>query len=314
MASAVDEVRRFNRFYTRTIGTLQEHLLQSDFSLTEVRVLYELAHRHRPTAAELVRDLGLDAGYLSRILGRFEKLRLIAKSASPSDLRSALLSLTAEGEQVFAPLDRRSSDEVAALLGKLAPAGEARLLEAMRTIESLRGVERPRRGEIALRQHQPGDLGWVVQRHGELYWREWRYDERFEALVAGIVAGFVAKLDPRRERCWIAERDGERLGCVFLVAGGARTAKLRLLLVEPHARGAGLGRRLVEACIAFAHEAGYRRIVLWTQNELAAARAIYQRAGFHRVAEEPHDSWGRQGLVAETWELRLPAPGIPAAT
>jgi DNA-binding MarR family transcriptional regulator/GNAT superfamily N-acetyltransferase len=292
---AVAQVREFNRFYTRTIGVLHERLLDSDFSLTEVRVLYELAHRDRPTAADLCRDLGLDAGYLSRMLRRFERLKLVTAAPSETDRRARLLSLTARGRAVFAPLDRRSSEEVAAMLAQVDQAG---LVEAMRTIRRL--LEKTP-GEVVLRAHRPGDLGWVVQRHGELYWQEWRYDERFEKLVAGIVSEF----DPARDRCWIAERDGERVGSVFLVRKSATVAKLRLLLVEPHARGLGVGKRLVAECVKHAREAGYRRIVLWTQSELAAARGIYQKAGFRKTAEERHDSWSRTGLVSETWELSL---------
>ena len=308
---AVDEVRGFNRFYTRTIGVLQEHLLDSAFSLTEVRVLYELAHHERPTATDLCRDLGLDAGYLSRILRRFGKLRLLAAAVSPDDGRVRFLSLTPKGRAVLAPLERRSSEEVAALIERLPAPEQARLVQSMRTIESLLGAAAPA-SEVVLRPHRPGDMGWVVQRHGELYWQEWRYDERFEALVAGIVASFVQNCDSARERCWIAERDGERLGSVFLVRQSATVAKLRLLLVEPHARGLGIGRRLVAECVRFAREAGYRKIVLWTQSELLAARSIYAKAGFALSGEGRHDSWGRSGLVAESWALRL--SGTPAGS
>ena len=308
---AVEEVRGFNRFYTRTIGVLQENLLDSAFSLSEVRVLYELAHRERPTATDLCRDLGLDAGYLSRILRRFGKLRLLAAAVSPDDGRVRFLSLTPKGRAVLAPLERRSSEEVAALIERLPAPEQARLVQSMRTIESLLSAAAPA-SEVVLRPHRPGDMGWVVQRHGELYWQEWRYDERFEALVAGIVASFVQNFDSGRERCWIAERDGERLGSVFLVRQSATIAKLRLLLVEPHARGLGIGRRLVAECVRFAREAGYRKIVLWTQSELLAARGIYAKAGFALSGEERHDSWGRSGLVAESWALRL--SGTPAGS
>ncbi|MFN2546290.1 MAG: GNAT family N-acetyltransferase [Myxococcales bacterium] len=308
---AVAQVREFNRFYTRTIGVLQERLLDSEFSLTEVRVLYELSHRDRLTASDLCRDLGLDAGYLSRILRRFEKLRLVAVEKSPADARTRLLSLTPRGRAVFAPLDRRSSEEVAVLLAGMAEEDRSRLVQSMRTIaELLRKPAAP--DEVVLRPHRPGDMGWVVQRHGELYWQEWRYDERFEALVAEIVAHFVQNFDSARERCWIAERGGERLGSVFLVRQSATVAKLRLLLVEPHARGLGIGRRLVDGCVQFARDAGYRKVVLWTQSELLAARRIYAACGFERAGEERHDSWRRTGLVAESWELRL--SGTPAGS
>ena len=294
---AVDEVRGFNRFYTRTIGVLQENLLDSAFSLSEVRVLYELAHRERPTATDLCRDLGLDAGYLSRILRRFGKLRLLAAAVSPDDGRVRFLSLTPKGRAVLAPLERRSSEEVTPCL---APVGAFDTGAG----PSWPATSRPRR--LRLR----GGVG--MQLAVQLYWQEWRYDERFEALVAGIVASFVQNFDSGRERCWIAERDGERLGSVFLVRQSATIAKLRLLLVEPHARGLGIGRRLVAECVRFAREAGYRKIVLWTQSELLAARSIYAKAGFALAGEGRHDSWGRSGLVAESWALRL--SGTPAGS
>jgi DNA-binding MarR family transcriptional regulator/N-acetylglutamate synthase-like GNAT family acetyltransferase len=300
---AVEDVREFNRFYTRTIGVLDEHLLESDFSLTEVRVLYELSHRERPTATELSRELGLDAGYLSRILRRFGRLRLVETEKSSRDGRSRLLSLTPRGRATFAPLDRRSSEQVEALLAGVSDADRERLVRSMQRIAGILGRAAP--APVTLRPHRPGDMGWVVQRHGELYWREYRYDERFEALVAEIVAHFVRDFDSARERCWIAERGGERLGSIFLVRESAEVARLRLLLVEPHARGLGVGRRLVDACIGFARESGYAKIVLWTQSELLAARRIYEACGFARVGEEPHRSWGREDMVAESWELEL---------
>lgn len=301
----VQTIRRFNRFYTRQIGVLQEHLLQSQFSLTEVRVLYELAHREQLTAGELCQDLGLDRGYLSRMLQNFESQGWIKTAASPEDRRKVFLALTAKGHKVFAPLDQRSSDEVSALLGKLSPPQQEKLLSAMRNVESVLAPSPHVGASYVLRTHRPGDMGWVVWRHGVLYSQEYGYDERFEALVAGIVAEFVEKLDPARERCWIAETDGENLGAVFLVKKTRSVAKLRLLLVEPSARGLGIGKRLVDECLRFAREAGYKKIVLWTQNELVAARRIYQHAGFELVAEEKHSSWSRKDLVAETWELKL---------
>jgi DNA-binding MarR family transcriptional regulator/N-acetylglutamate synthase-like GNAT family acetyltransferase len=302
---AVQAIRRFNRFYTRQIGVLEEHLLQSPFSLTEVRVLYELAHRPRLTAAELGEDLGLDRGYLSRILENFENQAWIMVTPSPQDRRKQFLSLTAKGRKSFAPVERRASDQVAAMLSKISPAHQQSLLAAMEEIENVLAPGTADTPTYALRQHRPGDMGWVVQRHGELYWQEYHYDERFEGLVAEIVARFIQNLDPQRERCWIAEKDGQKVGSVFLVNKSASVAKLRLLLVEPSARGLGIGRGLVEECVGFAQEAGYKRVMLWTQSELAAARRIYQAAGFQRVAEESHNSWGRKNLVAETWELRL---------
>jgi DNA-binding MarR family transcriptional regulator/GNAT superfamily N-acetyltransferase len=301
----VQTIRRFNRFYTRQIGVLQEHLLQSQFSLTEVRVLYELAHREQLTAGELCQDLGLDRGYLSRMLQNFESQGWIRTAASPEDRRKVFLALTAKGREVFVPLDQRSSNEVSALLSKLSPTQQEKLLSAMRNVESILAPSSQTGPDYILRTHRPGDMGWVVWRHGVLYSHEYGYDERFEALVAGIVAEFVEKLDPTRERCWIAEKDGENLGTVFLVKKSATVAKLRLLLVEPSARGLGIGKRLVRECVRFGREAGYKKIMLWTQSELTAARRIYQNAGFKLIAEEKHRSWGRKDLTAETWELRL---------
>jgi DNA-binding MarR family transcriptional regulator/N-acetylglutamate synthase-like GNAT family acetyltransferase len=300
----IEAVRRFNRFYTRRIGVLQEGLLDSPWSLTEVRVMYEVAHRPGVAAAELATDLGLDRGYLSRILRRFEDEGLLARETG-ADARRRHLRLTAKGKRTFAPLDKRSQRQVDALLGALDADGRQRLLSALQTVERTLVPATQPKSEAILRGHRPGDIGWVVQRHGELYVREYGYDERFEALVADIVARFVERFDPARERCWIAELDGERVGSIFLVAQSKTIAKLRLLLVEPAARGLGLGRRLVTECIAFAREAGYRKVVLWTQGELDAARHLYAEAGFRKTDESRHDSFGRQGLVAETWELKL---------
>ena len=302
----VEAVRQFNRFYTRQIGLLQEGLLHSPFSLTEVRVLYELANRRIPTAVELCRDLGLDAGYLSRILQRFEKRGLIKRSTSKTDGRQSLLSLTRKGRQVFDPLNRKSSEEVAGMLAALPVSGQKKLVEAMSSIESVLGArsadcDTP----YVLRAPRPGDMGWVVHRHGVLYFEEWGYDEHFEALVADIVSKFVRDFDPERERCWLAERRGEPVGSVFLVKESNTVAKLRLLLVEPAARGIGLGRRLVDECVSFARTAGYRKVVLWTQSELTAARHIYERSGFVIAGKERHSSWGREELVSEVWEKKL---------
>jgi DNA-binding MarR family transcriptional regulator/N-acetylglutamate synthase-like GNAT family acetyltransferase len=302
---SLDSVRRFNRFYTRQIGVLNEHLLDSPFSLSEMRVLYELAHRCSPTAAELCNDLGLDPGYLSRMLRSYEKQGLVTRTPSKADARRSLLSLTQKGQKTFAPYETRSREQITALLAKVLPGHQKRLLDAMRTIEGVLGTPSDVHQAYVLRPHRPGDMGWVVQRHGELYWQEHHYDERFEALVAEIVAKFIQTFDPARERCWIAEKDGVNVGSVVLVKKSARVAKLRLLLVEPSVRGLGIGKRLVEECARFGREAGYRKILLWTQSELLAARAIYQKAGFHKIAEENHQSWGRKNLVAETWELKL---------
>ena len=300
----IQTVRRFNRFYTRQIGVLQEHLLESQFSLTEVRVLYEIAHRENTTAKDLGRDLGLDRGYLSRMLQSFEDHGWITSEPAPDDRRRQLLSLTAKGHKVFDPLERRSSEEVAAMLARLSPNQQKKFVAAIHDVESVLAPAQ-RSAAYTIRQHRPGDMGWVVQRHGELYWQEYHYDERFEALVAEIVAEFIQNLDPQRERCWIAEKDGERVGCIFLVKKSTSVAKLRLLLVEPSARGLGIGKRLVEECVSFARDADYKKILLWTQSELAAARGIYKSAGFELIGEERHDSWSRKNLIAETWELKL---------
>lgn len=297
----VEALRRFNRFYTRQIGVLHEGLLNSPFSLAEARVLYELAHRQTPTATELGKDLGLDAGYLSRILRRFAKDGLLVKAASKTDGRQALLSLTAEGRAAFAPLDRRSRGEIGEMLGKLPPREQARLIDAMRTIENSLG-EPP--APYLLRPHRPGDIGWVIHRHAALYAEEYGWDEGFEALVAEIGAKFIRDFDAKRERCWIAEREGDIVGSVFLVKHSASVAKLRLLLVEPAARGLGIGHRLVEECIRFARHIGYRQLTLWTNDILVAARRIYEAAGFRLVQEEKHHSFGHD-LVGQNWELDL---------
>jgi DNA-binding MarR family transcriptional regulator/N-acetylglutamate synthase-like GNAT family acetyltransferase len=302
----VAAARRFNRFYTRRIGVLHEGAYRSPFSLTEVRVLYELAHRDRPTATALGRDLGLDPGYLSRILRGFERRGLVLKTRSAADGRQSHLALTAQGRKVFAPLNARSHDEVAALLGGLSAAAQARVVGAMQTIERLLGdrAEPSSPASYLLRPLHPGDLGWVVHRHGALYAQEYGYDERFEALVADIVARFVQHYDPKRERCWIAEQNGEVVGSVFLVTHSKTVAQLRLLLVEPRARGSGIGSRLVSECVRFARQTGYRKLMLWTQSELRAARRLYEAAGFRLVRKERHSSFGQES-VAETWELDL---------
>jgi DNA-binding MarR family transcriptional regulator/GNAT superfamily N-acetyltransferase len=305
-ADRIDAVRRFNRLYTRRIGVLRGQYLGSPFTLSESRVLYELAHRDRVTAAELGRDLGLDAGYLSRLLRGAARRGLVERTPSPMDRRRTHLTLTAKGQRAFADLDARSRRETGALLDRFGDAGQRRLVQAMETIEA---VLEPPAGAAApagwlLRPPRPGDLGWIVHRHGALYAEEYGWDARFEGLVAGIVADFIRTVDPSRERCWIAERDGGVVGSVFLVRKSSSVAKLRLLYVEPSARGLGIGRRLVDECVRFARSAGYRRITLWTQSMLSAARAIYRSAGFALVKEEKHRSFGHD-LVGETWELEL---------
>ena len=304
-AAAVATVRRFNRFYTQRIGVLEAGHLGSPFSLAEVRVLYELAQKDDTTASEVARRLGLDAGYLSRILRRLGTKRLVARAAAPRDKRQTLLRLTDKGRSTFGPLDARANAAVAELVAGVSGADQRRLLEAMATIQSVLGDrEREPGGSVTLRAHEPGDLGWVVERHGAVYAAEHGWDQRFEGLVAGIVGDFVKNLDPQRERCWIAEKDGVRLGSVFVVKHSATVAKLRLLLVEPAARGHGVGRALVDECLRFARRAGYKKMTLWTNGVLHAARRIYEAVGFKLVAEEPQDEFG-EGLTAQTFELVL---------
>lgn len=301
-AHRINAIRRFNRFYTGRIGVLQECLLQSRFSLAEARVLYELAQRDGITASELGRDLDLDAGYLSRMLQGFERENLIVRAVSPADRRQSLLSLTETGREAFAPLDQRTREQVGELLGGLPEAAQTSLVAAMRRIETLMTARRA--APWLMRLHRPGDIGWVVARHGALYAEEYGFDHRFEALVAHVAADFLAKHDPARERCWIAECDGVNVGSVFLVGKTEEEAKLRLLIVEPAARGLGIGRRLVEECIAFARHCGYKRMTLWTNDILVAARNIYQQAGFRLVASAPHSDFGPP-CVGEDWELDL---------
>jgi DNA-binding MarR family transcriptional regulator/GNAT superfamily N-acetyltransferase len=287
---------------------LSEGVYRSPFSLTEVRVLYEIAHREGPSATKLTRELGLDAGYLSRILRGFGRRGLVKKSPSNTDARQNHLSLTAHGRKIFAVLDKRSDKEVGAMLAQLSGSDQSRLVGAMQTVEQLLGATQvsptANRAAYLLRPPQPGDMGWVVHRHGALYAREYGYDERFEALVAEIVAKFIQHFDAKRERCWFAVIDGETVGSVFLVRKSNTVAKLRLLLVEPKARGMGIGARLITECIRFARQVGYRKITLWTQSELEAARHLYQAAGFALVHKHRHDDFGRDSF-AETWELKL---------
>ena len=303
-AQQIEAVRRFNRFYTRQIGILREGLLDSPFSLTEVRVLYDLASRDQLTAAELTNDLGLDRGYLSRILQSFVTRGLIKKTRSKTDARQSFLELTAKGHKVFAPLDARSQKEVEAMLAKLSTGEQDSLIKAMQTIEGLFSRKPEPKVPYLIRSHQPGDMGWIVHRHGVLYSQEYGWDEDFEALVAEIVSDFIKNFDPKREHCWIAEREGEIVGSVFLVKKSKTVAQLRLLLVEPKARGLGIGKRLVDECIRFARQKDYRKIVLWTNDVLHTARHIYEAAGFRLVEGKPHHSYGRD-LVGQTWELML---------
>lgn len=304
MEKRVDAARRFNRFFTRRIGVLGEGLLRSAYSLTEARILFEIAHHDELTASDVSRDLDLDPGYLSRILNGLKQKGLIEKVRSETDGRQRLLRLTPSGREAFSLLDSRSREEIAEMIGGLTEGEQRRLLDAMRTIEGILGESTRSPDTFLLRQHEPGDMGWVVHRHGVLYAREYGWDEKFEALVAQIVADFINNYDPERERCWIAEMDGEAVGCVFLVKADDRTAKLRLLLVEPEARGLGLGKRLVEECVRFARNHGYEKITLWTNSVLDAARHIYEEQGFELVQEEEHHSFGKN-LTGQNWELIL---------
>ena len=297
----ISAVRTFNRFYTRKLGVLDQRLVKSPFSLSEARVLYELAQRKNLAAKEIGIELGLDPGYLSRIIQKLDDDGLIARKPLASDRRQYQLSLSAKGCRAFAKLDRSSHDAVADMLAPLARGDGQRLIAAMGAIERLLGG--PQQAAI-LREPLSGDIGWVVQSHGSLYASEYGFDSSFEVLVAEIAAKFLRSFDASRERCWIAELDGARVGSVFLVRHTDEIAKLRLLLVDPAGRGQGLGQRLVAECISFARACGYRRITLWTQSILLTARKIYQNAGFAQVASEPHRSFG-QSLIGETWELEL---------
>jgi DNA-binding MarR family transcriptional regulator/N-acetylglutamate synthase-like GNAT family acetyltransferase len=304
LGQRIDTVRRFNRFYTRRIGVLGDGLLGSPYSLAEARVLYELAHRDGPTAAELGRELGLDAGYLSRLVRGLERNGLVARTRSATDGRRSPLALTSKGRRAFATLNSRSNAEVGALLGGLSEAEQRGLVSALETAEAVLEARPGARVPYLLRTHEPGDIGWVIGQHGALYAREYGWDGTFEALVAEIAARFVRNFDPKRERCWIAERAGRNVGSVFLVRKSGTTAQLRLLIVAPEARGLGIGKRLVSECERFARQAGYRKIVLWTNRGLDAARHIYEEAGYRLVREEPHHSFGRD-LVGQYWEFRL---------
>ena len=303
-AAKVQAVRRFNRFYTRQLGLLDERLLKSPFSLAEARVIYELAHRERATATELASALGMDAGYLSRLLADLSRRRLIAKKPSEKDGRQSVLWLTEKGQSAFAGLNADSHHHIETLLGKLPPAEQNRLIDAMATIERLLGARAEAKTPYLIRPHQPGDMGWITHRHGVLYNLEYGWDEHFEALVAEIAARFIKNYDPKRERCWVAERDGEIVGSIFLVKKSQTVGQLRLLLVEPGARGLGIGKRLVSECLRFARQAGYKKVMLWTQNVLHAARHIYEAAGFELVHEGSHHSFGHD-LTEQVWEVKL---------
>ncbi|HKB55550.1 MAG TPA: helix-turn-helix domain-containing GNAT family N-acetyltransferase [Ramlibacter sp.] len=304
-AAHVEAVRGFNRFYTQRAGVLDPYL-DGELSLTEVRVLHELAHRDQPTASELARDLDLDAGYLSRILRRFGNRGWLRRTVSAADARQAHLRLTAAGRRAFEPLQRQSRKEATDLLSPLTTAQRTALVDAMGTVRGLLdpGHAPAAGGTVVLRDPRPGDLGWVVQQHGEIYWREYRFSSNFEGLVARVAGQYLERFDPAWEKGWIAEVDGERAGSVFVMRRSKTVAQLRLLLLTPSARGRGLGGRLTDECIAFARSKGYRKLTLWTQSILLAARAIYRARGFQIVKSEPYPAFG-QKLVSEVWELTL---------
>lgn len=323
-AANIAAIRAFNRFYTKKTGLLQQGLLDSPYSLTEVRVLYELAHQKDLTATDLTESLGIDPGYLSRLLRHFEKNGLITRKRSQGDGRSSLLRLTPTGRSVFSGLNVRQSDAIGRMLEGVPPESQQSLVAAMEIIMKVLGTDEARGaqsvagsnrvqgvpstgstgGKLGLRPHLPGDMGWVMFTHGLLYAREYDWDERFEALVGEIVVNFIRSLDPERERCWIAEFGDERVGSIFLVKDTPTVAKLRLLLVTPAARGQGVGKRLVDECIAFARHAKYRKLTLWTNSVLDAARHIYEATGFRLVKEEEHTSFGHR-LTGQYWELQL---------
>jgi DNA-binding MarR family transcriptional regulator/N-acetylglutamate synthase-like GNAT family acetyltransferase len=304
LEARIATVRQFNRFFTRQIGALREGLLHSPYSLIEARILYELAHREKLTSANLSRELGLDAGYLSRLVARLEQEGLLDKVRSETDGRQRLLVLTEKGHKEATLLDERSQDEMRELLSTLSDGDQQRLLKAMETIKEVFNSSLKYAEPFFLRTHEPGDMGWVTHRHAVLYAQEYGWDEQFEALVAQVVSDFIHQFNPQRERCWIAEMNGEIVGSVFVIQASETVAKLRLLLVEPRARGMGLGARLVDECIRFARARGYQKLVLWTNSILVEARHIYTKKGFRLVAEELHHSFGHD-LVGETWELTL---------
>ncbi len=300
----INTVRHFNRFFTRQIGVLREGLLHSPYSLTEARILFELAHRDHLTASDIGRELGLDAGYLSRIITHLEQQGLVEKVRSDTDGRQRLLHLTLEGQKAADILDSRSCDEVSEMLSDLSEPDQQRLLKAMRAIENTFTKGLKFSEPFFLRQHDVGDMGWITYRHGVLYTQQYGWDQHFEALVAQIVSDFINNYNPVRERCWIAEMNGDIVGSVFVVQSSETIAKLRLLLVEPKARGLGLGTRLVEECIRFARHSGYQKLILWTNSVLVEARHIYQKKGFTLTEQEAHHSFGHD-LIGETWELML---------
>ncbi len=304
LASRVEAVRRFSRFYTRRIGVLEETLLHSPFTLPEGRLVYEIANRDRPTAQELCRDLALDPGYVSRLLQRLQKRGCVARKRSTEDRRQTELSLTAKGQRLWGAMNEQSRQDIANLLADLPVGRQEKLVAALETVEKLLDQPPEKRAPFILRPHQPGDMGWIIRRQTQLYASEFGWDGSFEAMLADIAGKFVARFDPKRENCWIAERNGEIVGSVFLVRAGKTTGQLRMLYVEPSARGLGIGQRLVAECIGDARAKGYRKLILWTNDILVSARKIYIAAGFRLVKQERHNSFGKK-LVGQYWSLDL---------
>jgi DNA-binding MarR family transcriptional regulator/N-acetylglutamate synthase-like GNAT family acetyltransferase len=304
LEQGVAEVRGFNRFYTKRIGLLNQGLLKTRYSLTQARIIFELAHEEKIVSADLVRELDIDPSYLSRILSAFEKDGLVEKVRSERDSRQRILSLTSKGMTSFRELNERASEEIREMLMPLSDEDQHRFVNAINAIQNLLEYDQNAVSSYLLRPYGAGDIGWITHRHGVLYAEEYGWDETFEALVADILVKFIDSSDPKRERIWIAEQDGKRVGSVVLVDAGDQVSQLRLLLVEPKARGKGIGRRLIQECIDFSKSKGYKKIRLWTQNNLDAARHLYRKAGFVCVSEKPHRSFGHD-LVEEFWELNL---------
>ena len=308
----IASIREFNRFYTKKIGVLHGRLLQHGFTLAEIRVLWEIAHTQHITAKEIARELDMDAGFLSKLLWRMKETRIVTTERSEYDARIQHLRLTPKGVSALRTLEQQTSEDVRGMIGHLSTANRARLVDGVRRVQKLLSLEPDEPWNWMLRDPRAGDFGWVIERHGAIYADEHGWDRTFEALVAEIVAGFIRNLDPSREKCWIAEREGERAGCVFLVKKSKTVAQLRLLLVEPSARGSGIGSKLVQECILYARSVGYSRLVLWTQSSLHAAHRIYRSQGFTLAREEAHDSFGAR-LTGQYWELPLRAPAKSAA-
>ena len=304
LASRIEAVRRFSRFYTRCIGVLEETLLHSPFTLPEGRLVYEIANRDRPTAQELCRDLDLDPGYVSRLLGGLEKRGCVARTRSKNDKRQTELSLTAKGQRLWGAMNEQSRQDVANLLTNLPIAQQEKLVKALGAVEQLLGGPPEKRAPFTLRPRQPGDMGWIIRRQTQLYVSEYGWDGSFEAMLAEIAGGFIAKFNPKTDNCWIAERNGEIAGATFLVRASKTVGQLRMLYVEPSARGLGIGQRLVDECIKDARAKGYRKLMLWTNDVLVSARKIYIAAGFRLVKEERHDRFGKN-LVGQYWVLDL---------